>query len=319
MNKSLLTMLIALTLLAGCIPTAGAESASSAAPAARPQTGDVVEGFEVIEERDYPLMDAVIYRFEHQKTGAELYYIANDDTNRAFDLNFLTAPIDNTGLPHVFEHATIQGSRKYPGEQMYFNLNYQTYNTFLNAMTGQYLTSYPIASLSEEQLLKLAEFYTDACFYPIIMENENIFRTEAWRYRLENEEAPLTIEGTVYSEMLGSMTLQRQAIMNLMRAAFPGSIAGNDSGGDPDCIPDMTWQALKDYHDRYYHPSNCVGYLYGQFADYTAFLQLLDGYFSAYEKQEINHDDTGYTPITEPVVLSCPFPVETGQIPSIPL
>ncbi|MBR2527455.1 MAG: insulinase family protein [Blautia sp.] len=312
MNKSLLTMLIALTLLAGCIPTAGAESASSAAPAARPQTGDVVEGFEVIEERDYPLMDAVIYRFEHQKTGAELYYIANDDTNRAFDLNFLTAPIDNTGLPHVFEHATIQGSRKYPGEQMYFNLNYQTYNTFLNAMTGQYLTSYPIASLSEEQLLKLAEFYTDACFYPIIMENENIFRTEAWRYRLENEEAPLTIEGTVYSEMLGSMTLQRQAIMNLMRAAFPGSIAGNDSGGDPDCIPDMTWQALKDYHDRYYHPSNCVGYLYGQFADYTAFLQLLDGYFSAYEKQEINHDDTGYTPITEPVVLSCPFPVETG-------
>ena len=316
MNR-FLALLLTLCLLAGVLPAALAEAAlalpaTEAEAAPLPQLGDVVHGFEVVEQRDYPLMDAVVLRFEHQKTGAQLFYIANDDTNRAFNLAFFTEAIDDTGLPHVFEHATMQGSEKYPGEQMFFNLNYQTYNTFLNAQTGQWYTSYPIASLSEAQLLKLAEFYTDACFYPIIMQNERIFRTEAWRYRLEDPEDPLTIEGTVYSEMLGAMSLNRAANYNYIRAAFPGSMAGNVSGGDPEAIPDMTWQSLKDYHDRYYHPSNCVAYLYGAFEDYAAFLELLDGYFSAYERREFTRDDAGYTPITAPVVQSLPFPVESG-------
>lgn len=307
--KRIIALTLILALALGVLPAAVAEGES--APAL-PAVGDVVHGFEVIDTRDYPLMDAVILRFKHQQTGGEVYYIANDDTNRAFDLTFFTEPIDNTGLPHVFEHATIQGSEKYPGEQMFFNLSYQTYNTYMNASTGKWYTTFPLASLSEAQLLKLAEFYTDACFNPVIMENERIYRTEAWRYRLESADAPLTIEGTVYSEMLGATTLQRQAGLNLMRAAFPGSMAGNDSGGTPDAIPDMTWKMLKDYHDRYYHPSNCAAYLYGQFENYRAFLQLLDGYFSAYEKREFARNDAGYTPITEPVVQSLPFPMEEG-------
>ena len=326
--KRLFAWLLALCLLLTALP-ALAESAEDmdlgeAAPALDeaeaaesdaaflPQLGEEVHGFKVIDTRDDPLMDAVIVRFEHEKTGAELYYIANDDTNRAFNLAFRTEAIDNTGLPHVFEHATIQGSKKYPGEQMFFNLAYQTYNTFLNAMTSQWFTCYPIASLSEAQLLKLAEFYTDACFYPMIMENEHIFRTEAWRYRLENAEDPLTIEGTVYSEMLGATTLRQQAQKNAVQAAFPGSMLGNESGGAPESIPDMTWQALKDYHDRYYHPSNSIAYLYGQFEDYAAFLALLDSYYSQFERKEYVREDAGYTPITEPVVQSLPFPVEAG-------
>lgn len=308
MYKRLLSLMLVMMLLIAPLP-----ASSEAAAPALPEIGDVVEGFELIETRDYALMDATILRFEHQKTGAELFYIANDDTNRAFDLTFFTEAIDNTGLPHVFEHATIQGSKNYPGEQMFFNLSYQTYNTFMNAFTGQWNTSYPLASLSEKQLLKLAEFYTDACFFPIIMENERIFHTEAWRYRMETPEDDLTIEGTVYSEMLGAITLKRQAIKNLYCAAFPGSMACNESGGDPDYIPDMTWQALKDYHDRYYHPSNCAAYLYGAFEDYTAFLRLLDSYFSQFERREFSHADAGYTPITAPVVQTLPFPVERGS------
>ena len=307
--KRAISVLIVLALALELLPVALAEADSVPA---LPQVGEVVHGFEVVELRDYPLMDATIVRFTHRQTGAELYYIANDDINRAFNLVFFTEAIDNTGLPHVFEHATIQGSKKYPGEQMYYNLRYQTYNTFMNAMTAQRYTSFPIASLSEAQLLKLAEFYTDACFNPIIMENERIFRTEAWRYRLESADAPLSIEGTVYTEMLGAMTLQEQASINLKRAAFPGSMAGNVFGGDPESIPDMTWQALKDYHDKYYHPSNCAAFIYGQFENYRAFLQLLDGYFSTYEKREFTREDAGYTPITAPVTQTLSFPVETG-------
>ena len=309
--KRFLSLLLIIALLA--LPCAGLAVAEADAAPALPQMGDVVHGFEVVETRDYALQDATLFRFEHQKTGAQLIYIANDDTNRAFELGFLTEAIDNTGLPHVFEHATIQGSKKFPGEQMFFNTSYQTYNTFMNAFTGQWSTCYPLASLSEKQLLALAEFYTDACFFPMIMENERIYRTEAWRYRMETPEDDLTIEGTVYSEMLGALSLERMALINAKRAAFPGSMVGNISGGDPDYLPDMTWQMVKDCQDTYYHPSNVVAFLYGQFEDYGAFLELLDGYFSQFERREYSHDDPDYTPITESVVEALPFPVEQGS------
>ena len=323
--KKLLSMLLMLAMLLGLSPAALADVAEPAPAlpdgeeleaepdrAALPAVGDVVHGFEVIEQRDYALIDAVVVRFEHQKTGAELYYIANDDTNRAFDLVFFTDAIDNTGLPHVFEHATTAGSEKYPSTSLWFNLSYQTYVTFINAQTGPRMTHYPIASLSEAQLLKLADFYTDSCFHPILMDVERIFRTEAWRYRMEDPDAPLTIEGTVYSEMQGAQTIMSAGVENMLRATFPGSMIGNNCGGDPDCIPDMTWEMLKNYHELYYHPSNCVAYLYGRFEDYAAFLELLDGYFSQYEKREFTHSDDGYTPITEPVVQSVPFALEQG-------
>ena len=122
-----------------------------------PSVGDVVEGFCVKEIRDIPSIGATAVLFEHEKTGAGLLYIANEDINRAFDLTFFTEAVDNTGLPHVFEHATLSGSRKYPSQNIFFNLMYQTYNTYLNAETGQLYTTYPMSSLSEAQLLKYAD------------------------------------------------------------------------------------------------------------------------------------------------------------------
>lgn len=99
------------------------------------QVGQVINGFETLETRDFPLMDATVVRFAHQKTGAELYYIANDDTNRVFDLTFKTEANDKTGLPQVFEHAVLSGSEKYPSTQLFSNLKHQTYNTYMNALT----------------------------------------------------------------------------------------------------------------------------------------------------------------------------------------
>ena len=280
---------------------------------ALPAAGETVEGFTVKETREFPLLGADIVLFEHDRTGAQVMYIANSDTNRVFDLTFFTRAIDNTGLPHVFEHATLNGSEKYPSTALFFNLMYQTYNTFMNAMTSSLYTTYPVASLSEEQLLRYADFYTDSCLHPSILEKESIYREEAWRYRLADREDELTIEGTVYSEMLAATNLESMAYLNILRTAFPGSIAGNESGGDPADIPDMTWEALKAYHDTYYHPSNCMVYLYGRFEDYTAFLRLLDEAFAPYERREFTFEDAGYTPITEPAEGSYAFPVEAGS------
>ena len=315
--KKLLAMLLSLCLLAGFVPAAMAEAAPEIEPAeeaaALPQIGDVIYGFEAIDMREFPLIGAQVVLFEHQNTGAKLMYIANDDTNRVFDLTFFTDAIDKTGLPHVFEHSTLDGSEKYPSKALFFNLIYQTYNTYMNAFTMDRITSYPIASLSEDQLLKYADYYTDSCLHPMIMEDESIYREEAWRYRLADADAELTIEGTVYSEMLGAMDLESTASVNNLMTAFPGSMIGNEYGGDPDYIPDMTWDMLKDYHNAYYHPSNCVALLYGEFEDYAAFLQLLDEAFAPYEKREFTREDANYTPITEPVEAAYPFPVEAGS------
>ncbi len=310
--KKLLSLVLALMMMLSAIPGL-AEAALIDEPSnGLPQVGDVVNGFEVLEIRPFSLIGADVVLFEHQQTGAKLMYIANDDTNRAFQLSFLTRATDNTGLPHVFEHATLSGSDKYPSTALFMNLLYQTYNTYMNAYTASCFTAYPIASLSEAQLLKLADYYTDSCLHPLILEKESIYRTEAWRYRLASLDDDLTIEGTVYSEMQGSLTLTGMAGYNAARAAFPGSVTGNISGGDPDYIPDMTWDSLKEFHSQFYHPSNCIAFLYGQFEDYTAFLALLDEAFAPYEKSEFVFEDSGYTPITEPVEMSVPFPMEEG-------
>ncbi len=305
MKKILSILLVLAMLLTGVGAALPAESEL-------PGPGDTVEGFVVREVRDFPLVGGTAILFEHERTGAQLMYIANSDTNRVFDLTFFTRAVDSTGLPHVFEHATLNGSEKYPSTALFFNLSFQTYNTFMNAMTYPLMTTYPVASLSEEQLLQYADFYTDSCLHPSILTDESIFREEAWRYRMASMEDDLSIEGTVYSEMLGATDIDSMAYLNLLRAAFPGSTIGNESGGEPAYIPDMTWEALRSYHETYYHPSNCIAYLYGDFEDYAAFLKLLDEAFAPYEKREFRFEDPAYTPLDEPVEQSLGFPMEAG-------
>ena len=278
-----------------------------------PQVGEVVYGFEVKEVVSFPLLNSEVVYFLHQKTGAELLYLANEDTNRVFELTFKTPAESDKGVPHVFEHATLGGSEKYPSKDLFFNLSYQTYNTFMNAATYSHMTTYPVASLSEEQLLKYADFYTDSCFHPLIHTDESIFTEEAWRYAMDSAEADLTLAGTVYSEMQGAYTIASAAYQQFAKTMFPGSTAANSSGGVPSEIPNMTWEDVKAFHDAYYHPSNSLACLYGSFENYERFLELLDGYYSAYEKAEIVIADAAYTPISGDMTAAFQYPVEASS------
>ena len=293
----------------GCVPAALGEAGPETD--ALPRVGDVVYGFEAKEIREFGTYGATLTLFEHLETGAKLIYAANEDTNRAFQLTFLTRPLNDMGLPHVFEHATLYGSEKYPSKTLLFNMMYQTYNTYINAYTMDAMTSYPLASLSEAQLLKLADWYTDSCLHPNIMTDESIYRTQAWHYEMEDPESPLTLEGTVYSEMTGALTLEATALDNANRITFPGAALSFDYGGIPEHIPEMAWEDLKDYHNRYYVPSNCLALLYGSFEHYSDFLKMLDGAFAGYGKQEISREEA-YQRISEPVVSEVPYPVEEG-------
>lgn len=274
---------------------------------------DKVAGFVVRERTRLELVNADVTVLEHGKTGATVMLMENEDTNRAFDISFRTPVINDTGLPHVFEHATLGGSMKYPSQSLFFNLIHQTYNTFMNAMTTDLITTYPVASLSEKQLLKYVDYYVDSTFNPLLMQEENIFREEAWRYAMADQDAPLTLAGTVYTEMQGAYSIETAAMFNFRKTLFPGSQAGNSYGGHPAHIPQMTWDDLKNYHDDYYHPSNSLSLLYGKIEDVPAFLTLLDGYFSKYEKKEFAFEDADYTPITAPVQQQYDFAVEAGS------
>ena len=314
--KKWMALLLTLVMLLSAA-SALAEALPEESSAALPQVGDVVYGFETLEIRDFPLIGGKLVLFEHQKTGAKLLYAANQDTNRVFQLTFLTRPLDDTGLPHVFEHATLSsGSDKYPSAALLMNMASQTYNTYMNAYTTDAETTYPVASLSEEQLLALADVYTDFCFHPLILTDESYFRTEAWRYEMADADAPLSYNGTVYSEMTGALTLSRAALQNANRLTFPGASLAYNQGGMPDSIPDMTWDALKSFHEKFYHPSNCLAMLYGSFADYSAFLQMLDVAFSAYERSDFRYEETAYQRITEPVIADVSYPMAAGTDPS---
>lgn len=278
------------------------------------QAGDTNNGFTVTDVRAFDLIGADAITLRHDKTGALVMLLLNEDTNRVFNVTFRTVAEDNTGTPHVFEHATLSGSEKYPSKKLFFNLSYQTYNTYMNATTYPMMTSYPIGSLSEDQLLKYADFYLDSCFHPMIQTDESIFRREAWRYSLTGADEEMTLTGTVYNEMKGAMTLESAANYNYKRTLAPGSVIGNVSGGEPASIPDMTWDALRAYHDTYYHPSNSLSFVYGKIEHPGAFLALLDGVFSAYEARDVSglFADADYRPLTEAAEKVYSYPVEAG-------
>lgn len=239
-----------------------------------------------------------VYLFKHDKTGAKVLVLKNDDVNRAFHIGFLT-PAEDTGISHVFEHATLGGSEKYP-ENMFFDVANGTFNTYMNATTSTQTTYFQLASLSDEQLYASADYYLDGVFNPLIMKSKKNFDREAWRYELKSKDAPLTLNGTVYSEMKGALTPINKAYMNSLKLLYPGSNKSANSGGDPDMIPTLTYEDVKNYHDKYYRPSNSLSVIYGN-TDYKKYLALLDEYFSKYDGENPIIDDSGYTPITEPV------------------
>ena len=282
---------------------------------ALPAVGDALNGFVVKDVRAFSLLNADLVLFEHEKTGALVMLLANEDNNRTFEITFRTPAETEMGVSHVFEHSTLDGSRKYPSKALFFNLTYQTYNTYMNAATYNMMTTYPVASLSEDQLLKYADFYTDSCFNPMVYTDESIFEEEAWRYAMDSAEDDLTITGTVYSEMQGAYTIESAASFNFNKTLFPGSTVGNSHGGNPEKIPDMKFEDIVEYHNKYYHPSNSLTCLYGNIENYAAFLELLDGYFSQYERAEITIADAGYTPIDGGDTVSAQFQyaVEAGS------
>lgn len=247
-----------------------------------------LSGYEIIEKREIADINSVSYLCRHKKTGARVALISNDDDNKVFYVGFRTPPKDSTGVAHILEHSVLCGSREFPVKDPFVELVKGSLNTFLNAMTYPDKTIYPVASCNEADFQNLMHVYLDAVFYPNIYEKEAIFRQEGWHYEL-SEDGGLSINGVVYNEMKGAFSSPDDVLeREMMNSLYPHTTYGRESGGDPERIPDLSYEEFLDFHREYYHPSNCYIYLYGDMdmAEKLAFID--EHYLSAFDAREVS-------------------------------
>lgn len=240
-------------------------------------------GFKLIEEREVAEINSLVRRYQHVKSGAELLSLSNDDPNKVFGVTFRTPPQDSTGIAHILEHSVLCGSQRFPVKEPFVELLKGSLQTFLNAFTYPDKTCYPVASQVTRDLYNLAQVYLDAVFHPLI--TPEIFQQEGWHYELGDMHGPLTCKGVVYNEMRGVYSSPDSLLHEYsQQLLFPDSTYGLDSGGDPDKIPSLTYEQFKDFHRRYYHPSNARIWIYGDHPEEER-LEFLDRYLGDFKQQ----------------------------------
>ncbi|MBO4395355.1 MAG: insulinase family protein [Eubacterium sp.] len=247
--------------------------------------------YELITSEEIQEVNSTGYLLFHKKTKARVVVLENDDDNKVFDIGFRTPPVDSTGVPHIVEHTVLCGSRKFPVKDPFAELDKGSLNTFLNAMTYPDKTVYPVASVNDKDFRNLMDVYLDAVFFPNLHEEEKIFRQEGWHYELEDPDGELTYNGVVFNEMKGAFSSPDEYFDTLIQSTlFPDNSYGVVSGGDPKVIPELTWEAYRDFHRRYYHPSNSYIYLYGNM-DMEERLNWIDSeYLSQFDFLEVDSE-----------------------------
>lgn len=241
-----------------------------------PSVGQTIAGFTVEDVQDFPEAKGTIITFRHEVSGAQLCYIKNDDTNRAFAIGYRTPMADESDINHVFEHSILASSGKYPSHTLFYDMMGKTYNTYANALTASAFTMYPVASQSEEQLRNMADVVLSCMVSPGVLSDENFFRREALRYTLEDVNDPISMGGTVFTEDLSYMTtIGDNAINNVMDTLYPGEYAANMSGRAWANYRELTFDKVQQLYDLSYHFDNALLLLYGKL-DYDSFLTFLD-------------------------------------------
>ena len=214
-----------------------------------------VTAYELIQKKELTDIQSQGYLLRHKKSGARVMLIENEDENKVFNIAFRTPPSDSTGVAHILEHSVLCGSEKFPLKDPFVELVKGSLNTFLNAMTYPDKTTYPVASCNEQDFQNLMHVYLDAVFFPNIYQKEEIFRQEGWSYQMESTDAPISYNGVVYNEMKGVFSSSDDVLeREVMNSLFPDTTYGCESGGDPACIPDLTYEGFLNFHRAYYHP-----------------------------------------------------------------
>ena len=252
---------------------------------------------------------------EHERTGARHLHVECPDDNNSFAVFFPTVPKDSTGVAHILEHVVLAGSHKFPVRDPFFSMTRRSLATFMNAFTSADWTMYPFSTRNKKDFNNLLEVYLDATFFPRL--DEDSFKQEGIRFEFEDPADPnsgLRYKGVVYNEMKGALASPQAAVQKIVgEALFPGLTYAHISGGDPEHIPDLTWEQLRKFHAVHYHPSNAYFYTYGD--------QNLEETLAAIEENALKHFnrievDTSIPDVKrykKPVKATEPYPATKGE------
>ncbi len=223
--------------------------------------------FKFLREVELPSLRAHAREFEHTESGLRLLHLETSDTENCFALAFATPPDGDHGVPHILEHAVLAGSERFPVREPFFEMIKASPAGFINAMTSNLWTVYPICTTLESDFWNLAEVYADAVFHPLL--TLETFEREGHHLELAtagDTQSDLKRSGIVYNEMKGAFSSPESLVYRSSRNLFPGGTLSFESGGDPVSIPELSWEHLREFHARFYAPGNCLMVLYGDIA-----------------------------------------------------
>ncbi len=228
-------------------------------------TVETIGGYTIRRRERLDRFDGTYLELEHDRTGARHIHIECTDDNNAFAVFFPTVPKDSTGVAHILEHVVLAGSQRYPVRDPFFSMTRRSLATFMNAMTSADWTMYPFSTRNAKDFMNLLDIYLDATFFPRL--SEDSFKQEGIRFEFEDPADPksgLRYKGVVFNEMKGALATPQAAVQRAIgRTLFPGLTYSYISGGDPEDIPNLTWDQLRQFHATHYHPSNAYFYTYG--------------------------------------------------------
>lgn len=256
-------------------------------------------GFKLISKKEISDIGSILYEFKHLGTNASLVYLENDDTNKCFSIGFRTLPEDSTGICHIIEHSVLCGSKKYPVKEPFVNLLKGSMASFLNAMTASDCTIYPVASPNDKDFNNLMSVYLDAVFAPLSITDPKPFLQEGWHYEMFDEDSIPSYKGIVYNEMQGAMSDPLSQLSEYTnQILYKGTCYEYNSGGEPDVIPNLTYEYYKKFYHKHYHPTNSVIYLYGKM-DLLEKLEYINNEYLS--KFKVSDEVIEFTPL-QPVV-----------------
>jgi Zn-dependent M16 (insulinase) family peptidase len=275
--------------------------------------GDTLHGFTLVSTCDLPEQHGTGLRFRHDATGLDLFHICNDDPENLFSIMVKTPPKNDTGTPHIIEHAVLAGSRRFPEKEPFLSLMKGSANTFLNAMTYPDKTVYPAASPIKKDYFNLLSVYADAVFFPLL--RRETFKQEGIRIKVDAKNR-LDFDGIVFNEMKGAYSDHDSIVAeHSVRTLFPDTPYRFDSGGNPEIIPTLTYEEFKGFHAEFYHPSNCRIFLYGNIPTEQQLQFLESNYLKDFSSIKLSPEVGEPKPWAHPMRFEFTSPLSEGENP----
>lgn len=273
-------------------------------------SGDKPAGFEVLRVETIPALRITAYEIEHEKTGAKILHLHSFDRENLYAICFRTPPEDSTGLPHILEHSVLAGSKKYPLKDVFKELFSSSMQTFINAFTYPDKTIYPVASQIKTDFYNLARVYTDLVFNPRMLKETFLQEGHHLEFSTPGDlSSEMIISGIVYNEMKGAYS-SPDALMykTIQENIYPDSIYSFDSGGDPEIIPTLTYEQFKNFHQRYYSPSNARFFFYGDIPT-SEHLSFISEMLAGFDKNAVNSEIASQRRFSKPRYVKHAYPV----------